>query len=1550
LAIQATVAVLTALPAEQAAMELMLDSPVQYSTPGNAPGEYWLGTVPSKDGREHCVVLGRCAVGENLAAANATILFERFPRIETVIMVGIAGAVPDPSKLEADVRLGDIVVCNSDGVIQYDYEKELRKAGKVTTESRHPPRPPSARLAAAAEELRSGALLNRRPWEEHFARADGHSWAQRPTSSDDLHSHLAPHEVLERLVDLDRARGMPRVFSGRIASGNKLLKDAKLRERLRSTFGVRAVEMEASGVADASWLQRAGYFVVRGTCDYCDDHKNDEWQGYAAMIAAAYTRALLGQTRAMTPPDGGLKAIEDATDPLASLPRELRDAFVASTAALGNGSAELNTALGELVAAETQSREQFDAAWPSDRPWADSVAGGLKAVVSSYQTDLKPGELLLAAAMPYFVSAVQKSTIRAAFGPDRDAAASDKAYRELFASSPTVEALLGRDLPETSTRFVFRWAMLRLASEQRPSWSDAQFRTHSPDVVFARWLAADPLVPTLARVVSGKVEQFESLPENGTFRFGQRTFEIRWRLLACLLSLAELRVVGAHLLSPDVVEHIAQLSDVQKAVEEQFQRLTIESDADRALVLRATCDEPVLDHAITEIAGHLDKELRTHRAKMSNYLAVSLRTHGFPAVRGEPHARVSEGRPRYTTPHVTFAMAPEHARRLFMGSDLWGDPSFAFRELFQNALDACRYRAARSQFLGMPYVPLIRMFHGRAADGREYVECEDNGIGMDRNVVASCFAMAGRRFINTEEFRREKEAWRERSIEVHTNSQFGIGVFSYFLLAEELEVETARLGPSGETPTARLSLRVPTAAAFFRIVTLSGEEARAGQRQRAQEREDTTSSFLDAGTRVRLWLRRDRDDASEVRKARVSCVDAIREHVWFSEVAVAVRDFHGQRYEISANQLAPWISHAVEAAGDEPQFWWVVEPIQERPDGGQHAEAVTTFRSRKRGNGDGPGVYDRPGRVLVDGIATDTTTPGFIVNLTGDRTPQLSLDRRKIRSDIREELERRVDRAIPHLPNDVSESFLQDLWHWDPRACHTATRLLDERKVGWFRDRGYRNLAKKKGAPERTLEPYMPRISGNQWSSAERSDYRNKLLSLWRLARRMPDAQQQSAVVLEARGVASEFQRYLAHIPKQIWDAWGSTDLAVPEACAMLYGSSDENPLALPAFMSWLTGETIAAGSQRMVALRELLDLEWTPSDAAHEFAVSDYDAWLLGRGQFSPPWAGPTITTSDVLVFSRNTGKSLDDAFNDYVSLAKRLGWTVSFDRELAESVGFMSQHEATHLKMLEMGWAGVWRTESMSSEREAVLAKVAGVNPPKEARPRPLPRHEQEKVLFDLTSRATERTGELILAGLCEVARSIERPVAEVAADVRAVAEALQIRCSWTDDALTAVSGFSEEDWSIAEDTTGWLTSRKRVLPRTKIKLAALLAAQSYSFSGGAKRSLEAHRRVERVYAVFGWGPAPLAPADVELAFGLRYQETALLEEAPVDGRFSMQRLLAKAATSSLTLAQLASTLEKLAVFGVTGPRGDERYLGVTWSEATTTTSLPAPSGAEP
>jgi hypothetical protein len=81
-----------------------------------------------------------------------------------------------------------------------------------------------------------------------------------------------------------------------------LLKDPEIRDALRDKFGVRAIEMEGSGIADGTWTAGLGYIIIRGISDYCDQHKNDVWQGYAAVAAAGYARALIESFTVITDP------------------------------------------------------------------------------------------------------------------------------------------------------------------------------------------------------------------------------------------------------------------------------------------------------------------------------------------------------------------------------------------------------------------------------------------------------------------------------------------------------------------------------------------------------------------------------------------------------------------------------------------------------------------------------------------------------------------------------------------------------------------------------------------------------------------------------------------------------------------------------------------------------------------------------------------------------------------------------------------------------------------------------------------------------------------------------------------------------------------------------------------------------------------------------------------------------------------------------------------------------------------------------------------------
>lgn len=278
----ATIGIIAALPHEFAAMRAMLEEPAYWYAPGGR--RYAVGSIPSVRAN-HCVALALLAgPGNNLTAAVAAKFRVHLPMVREIVMCGIAGGVPYTAESEHDVRLGDIVYSDSSGVIQSDFGRE--EAGRWSP--RHSPRPPSARFLEACRNLKADEIGGKRPWEGHIARGGVTLRVVRPGDQEDAQGNqiIYPQDAVRRAQ-------LPRVFNGVIASSNTLQKNPGRRDELRALFGVKAVEMEASGLADASWLDDESYFVVRGIVDYCDDRKGDHWHHYASIAAAAFVRTIL---------------------------------------------------------------------------------------------------------------------------------------------------------------------------------------------------------------------------------------------------------------------------------------------------------------------------------------------------------------------------------------------------------------------------------------------------------------------------------------------------------------------------------------------------------------------------------------------------------------------------------------------------------------------------------------------------------------------------------------------------------------------------------------------------------------------------------------------------------------------------------------------------------------------------------------------------------------------------------------------------------------------------------------------------------------------------------------------------------------------------------------------------------------------------------------------------------------------------------------------------------------------------------------------------------
>lgn len=284
-----------------------LGSPKSKST--NDPNTYTIGLVGSLF--IVVAVLPEGEYGTNAAAVVASHLLNSFPNVKFGLMVGIGGGAPTKKN---DIRLGDIVVSvpgtTTGGVIQYDLGKDIQ--GESFVQTGHLNASPVA-LRTAVTALKSQYNRDGHNLKQTIAsrlakvrpRAR-RALARPPSESDNLIKSDVLHKedsegtcyactgkeagcyVERRSRSPEEDDDDPTIHYGIIASSNRLIRNAILRDTLANNHDILCFEMEAAGL-----MNHFPCIVIRGICDYADSHKNKQWQGYAAMTAAAYARNLL---------------------------------------------------------------------------------------------------------------------------------------------------------------------------------------------------------------------------------------------------------------------------------------------------------------------------------------------------------------------------------------------------------------------------------------------------------------------------------------------------------------------------------------------------------------------------------------------------------------------------------------------------------------------------------------------------------------------------------------------------------------------------------------------------------------------------------------------------------------------------------------------------------------------------------------------------------------------------------------------------------------------------------------------------------------------------------------------------------------------------------------------------------------------------------------------------------------------------------------------------------------------------------------------------------
>jgi len=247
----ANVVIITALDKERDAVLRYLDAPEKVQTKNRI---VYKSNLRHDNAESSYQVLLLCQgkMG-NVAAGIATTQAIDVWNPTLIILVGIVGGVEN-----GDERyLGDLIAAEQ--IVGYE----------------------SGKLTDAGAERRYEVLRSTHALVEAARNFPDEKWVLAPT--------------IPRPDGKD-GRIIPKIHWGVVASGEKVIADTKTVPELQNHWTKLAgIEMESYGTALAAYTaeSRPEFLMVKGICDWANPDKNDEWQTYAADVAAVFVVNLL---------------------------------------------------------------------------------------------------------------------------------------------------------------------------------------------------------------------------------------------------------------------------------------------------------------------------------------------------------------------------------------------------------------------------------------------------------------------------------------------------------------------------------------------------------------------------------------------------------------------------------------------------------------------------------------------------------------------------------------------------------------------------------------------------------------------------------------------------------------------------------------------------------------------------------------------------------------------------------------------------------------------------------------------------------------------------------------------------------------------------------------------------------------------------------------------------------------------------------------------------------------------------------------------------------
>jgi molecular chaperone HtpG len=333
----------------------------------------------------------------------------------------------------------------------------------------------------------------------------------------------------------------------------------------------------------------------------------------------------------------------------------------------------------------------------------------------------------------------------------------------------------------------------------------------------------DPVLrETISNVCVGHGLSRHELIDNERFpeRRDIRNETVNVRFLALLLRIGDLLDMSSDRACPMLLNVVCSIPSDSLAHWTKYQRITHRLTAPDVIEIHALCQNQDEHRFLNDWCQWLVDEVKEAGNLMSRSLRHTSWRPPETSLEGEGKTiRIEPAREANYIPSTWRFVLDENTVFERLVNDVYDHPLAFIRELVQNALDASRcqlYLELRDKGLSQPEFPtqvdedlrekypinvILRteMIENELSGSKEEYQIltvEDQGIGMDRNIIENYLLQVGRSYYTTEDCR--------RTFKFIPTSRFGIGFLSVFAVSDAVKIETYK--PSSKTCDGPLKL------------------------------------------------------------------------------------------------------------------------------------------------------------------------------------------------------------------------------------------------------------------------------------------------------------------------------------------------------------------------------------------------------------------------------------------------------------------------------------------------------------------------------------------------------------------------------------------------------------------------------------------------------------------------------------------------------------------------------------------------------------------------